>query len=62
MCTVVGLVGIFPLAIVFLGSLMEPGDYAGVRWGKWTPKAWIDLIVALLIYVRNVTMREQSLG
>ena len=42
---IIGLVGIFPLAIILLGSLMEPGDYAGVRWGEWTTKAWVDLFV-----------------
>ena len=42
---IIGLIGLLPLVIVLFGSLMEPGDYAGIQWGQWTPRAWIDLFI-----------------
>jgi spermidine/putrescine transport system permease protein len=41
---IIGGVGIMPLTIIALYSLLEPADYAGVIW-KFSAEAWFNLIL-----------------
>ena len=35
-----------PLAIMLLVSFLQPGDYGGVKWGEYSPEAYINFFYA----------------
>ncbi len=41
---IIGCVGILPLSIILLYSLLEPAEYAGVVW-TFSPEAWMGLVL-----------------
>lgn len=57
-----------PLAIMLLVSFLQPGDYGGVKWGEYSPEAYInffyerDLDDSLVFNTDYLGIFQRSLG
>ncbi len=54
---IIGAIGLLPLAIIALYSLMEPGEYAGVVW-NFSPEAYINLFLERDIFEGTLSLSD----
>ncbi len=58
---IIGGIGIMPLSIILLYSLLEPAEYAGVIW-KFSPEAWINLVFERDMFDETLTLADANIA
>jgi len=58
---IIGGIGILPLSIILLYSLLEPAEYAGVVW-NFSVEAWINLLFERDMFDETLTLADANIA